>query len=262
MSATRVPMSYRRIVAGARRRWTEWSSRDRWWLGRLIELSGNTVTVDGCTFSLDSPVIDTALKSRFVIGGYESGERAALVTELDPSLPVIEMGGCLGVVGCLVNRRLAHPDRHVVVEAHPDLVTVLERNRDRNGARFNVVHAAVAYGRDVVEFHEGGNFLAGRLAREGGRRFTVRAVTLSQLLDTSGFEQCTLICDIEGAESDLIQKDAAALAGRVVTLIIEWHPYVLGASGVTALQRQIEAMGFERRCETGAVSTYQNARLR
>ena len=93
------PLPLRRVIPGIRRRLEDWRSRDRWWLGRLVELCGNTVKVDGCTFSLNSPVIDTALKSRFVIGGYENGERAALVSELDP-VPSVwsRCGGCLGVI--------------------------------------------------------------------------------------------------------------------------------------------------------------------
>jgi FkbM family methyltransferase len=255
------PLPLGRVIPGLRRRFEDWRSRDRWWLGRLVELCGNTAKVDGCTFSLNSPMIDTALKSRFVTGGYERGERAALASELGPSVPVVEMGGCLGVISCLVNRRLARPDRHVVVEAHPDLVKLLGHNRDRNGAQFEILHAAVAYGRDAVEFHEGKNFLAGRLAREKGRSFTVPGVTLSGLVNTREFKRCTLICDIEGAEADLIANDAATLAGRVATLIIEWHEYVTGPSGVAALQRQLDLMGFVLTRETGAVATYQNTRL-
>ena len=181
--------------------------------------------------------------------------------ELEPSLPVVELGGCLGVVACLTNRRLMRPDRHVVVEAHPDLISVLRTNRDGNGAGFEIVHAALAYRQDRVEFHQGGNILAGRLAREGGRRFTVPAVTLTHLLNTSAFERCTLVCDIEGAEVDLIENDSATLAERVMTLIIEWHPYVTGAAAVTAYQRQLEALGFELRFEAGGVSAYRNRRL-
>ncbi|HZA36891.1 MAG TPA: hypothetical protein VE505_18280, partial [Vicinamibacterales bacterium] len=56
-------------------------------------------------------------------------------------------------------------------------------------------------------------------------------------------------------------NDAATLAGRVATLIIEWHEYVTGPSGVAALQRQLDLMGFALTRETGAVATYQNTRL-
>lgn len=219
------------------------------------------MSIDGCTFSLDSRVIGTGFKSRLLLGEHETGERAAIASELDPSIPVIELGGCIGVVASLTNRRLLRPDRHVVVEAHPDLLALLRRNRDRNGAGFEIVHAAVAYGCEAVEFCESGNFLAGRLSRHTGRRFTVPAVTLSSLLDRFGFERCTLICDIEGAEASLIEQDHPALASRVATLIIEWHPYVTGIDGVAALRRQIATAGFVPVRDAGAVSTYRNRRL-
>jgi FkbM family methyltransferase len=206
-------------------------------------------------------VISTAAKSRLLLGAYERGERAAIARVLDPGLPVIELGGCLGVVASLTNRRLLRPDGHVVVEAHPELLPLLRQNRDRNGAGFKIVHAAVAYGRDTVEFCEGGNFLAGRLARGAGRRFMVPAVTLKCLLERAHFDRCTLICDIEGAEIDLIQQDSAALERSVATLIIEWHPYVTGVDGVTLLRRQIEEAGFIPVCHAGAVSTYRNRHL-
>jgi FkbM family methyltransferase len=251
----------RSLVGGVRRRWLAWCSRDHWWLGRLVELKGNTVSIEGCRFSVGTPLIGTALKSHLLLGDYEMGERAIIGRLLDPSLPVIELGGCLGVVASLTNRRLLRPDRHVVVEAHPELLPLLRHNRDRNGARFEIVHAAVAYGCDTVEFCEGGNFLAGRLGRKVGRRFTVPAVTLAGLLDRFGFDQCTLVSDIEGAESDVIQKDRAVLETRVATLIIEWHPYVSGSDGVASLRREIEAAGFAPVCHAGAVSGYQHRRL-
>ncbi len=251
----------RRLLAAARQRWLDWRSRDHWWLGRIVELGGNTVSIDGARFFVGAPVIGTAAKSHLLLGDYENGERAAITRLLDPSLPVIELGGCLGVVASLTNRRLLRRDRHVVVEAQPELVPVLRENRDRNGAKFEIVHAAVAYGCETVEFHEGGHFLSGRLSRRAGRRFTVPAVTLAGLLDRFRFDRCTLICDIEGAESDVIQKDRAALEDRVATLIIEWHPYVTGAEGVASLRAQIEAAGFIPMYEAGIVSGYRNGRL-
>lgn len=259
-SRVRIHSLIHRGVDGAQRRWDEWRGRDHWWLGRAVELLGDRFTVEGCTFSLRSPIIGTAAKSRMLIADYERGERAAIARHLDPSLPVIELGGCLGVVATLTNRRLRHPDRHVVVEAHPDLLTLLRHNRDRNAARFDIVSAAVAYGCDAVEFGESGNFLAGRIAKQSGRRFTVPAVTLSGLIERYGFDRCTVICDIEGAEADLIQQDSAALAEHVDTFIVEWHPYTTGADRVAQLQREVEAAGFSRIDATGAVSTYKRTR--
>jgi FkbM family methyltransferase len=250
-----------RLIAAARQRWRDWRSRDHWWLGRIVELIGNTVSIDGSRFFVGAPVIGTALKSHLLLGDYETGERAAIARLVNPSLPVIELGGCLGVVAALTNRRLLRRDRHVVVEANPDLLPVLRRNRDRNGAQFEIVHAAVAYGCETIDFYDGGHFLAGRVAGKGGRRVTVPAVTLERLVDRFRIDRCTLICDIEGAERDVIHRDLNVLEDRVATLIIEWHPYVTGPDAVASLRRQIEAAGFIPVYEAGAVFGYQNRRL-
>src|SRR6266568_2984225 len=37
-----------------------------WWYGKTIEIRGNVVSIDGCTFSLESSVIATKSKSRFM----------------------------------------------------------------------------------------------------------------------------------------------------------------------------------------------------
>src|SRR2546426_6211274 len=87
-----------------------------WWYGRLIEIRGNNVSIDGCTFSLESPAIATQSKSRFMFGQYERPEREAIRRFLDPTLPVVEFGGSIGVLSCLTNRRLSDPQRHVVIE--------------------------------------------------------------------------------------------------------------------------------------------------
>jgi hypothetical protein len=51
-----------------------------WWYGKWVELRGNSIKMDGCTFSLDSPHIATKIKSSFLFGHYEGPERDAIPT--------------------------------------------------------------------------------------------------------------------------------------------------------------------------------------
>src|SRR6266446_8624399 len=99
--------------------------RIEWIYGKVVERRGNTVQVDGCIFSLDSPAITTASKSKFMFNQYERPEREAVRRFVDPAMPVVEFGGSIGVISCLTNRKLVAPDRHVVVEANPALVPLL-----------------------------------------------------------------------------------------------------------------------------------------
>ena len=104
------------------------------------------VSLDGCRFALQSLDSESEMWVSLVNGFYEQPERIALTRYLDPDLPVIELGGCAGVIACLTNRRLHDRRAHVVVEANPLMLPLLLKNARLNGCDFQVVNAAIAYG--------------------------------------------------------------------------------------------------------------------
>lgn len=228
--------------------------------GRLVALRGDVVSVEGLRFSVHSPAISPAAKAPFVFGSYESAERRLLRAHLDPTNAVLELGASIGVVSCLVNRRLRDPAQHLVVEANPSLLPLLHANRDRNGCAFEIVHAALAYGAGEVEFGAAAEFTASRTRQPGDPdRVTahmgvrVRARTLGQLITGIGMDRCTLICDVEGAEWDMVEHDADVLRARVATLVIELHPHPSSGRPIAELAARIAAAGFrelDRRGET------------
>ena len=140
-----------------------WWFGDHLWLGRLVERRGNLVRVEGCTIDVSAPGLSTAVRSRFILNRYERAERRAVKRFLDPSLPVVELGGSIGVVACLTNKMLKEPVRHVVVEARPELIPWLEGNRQRNGSEFQVRHCALSYGDQQASFFTKGESLSGSL---------------------------------------------------------------------------------------------------
>jgi FkbM family methyltransferase len=224
---------------------------DRWlrghdnaWLGRWVELRGDRVKIEGCTFRVDAPAISTAAKGAFALGSYERPERLAIRRFLDPALPVVELGAAVGVVSCLTNRRLRDPSRHVVVEANPDLIPVLQANRDLNGCGFEILHRALAYGGETAAFYPYRNFLGSSVEVATARRVEVPATGLRLILDDRGFDRCTLICDIEGGERALVRNEGEVLAARVQTLILEVHPHLLGNEGVRRLLADLGTHGF------------------
>ena len=142
------------------------------------------------------------MKSQFVLDRYEKPERECLKQYLDAHTPAIELGGCLGVISCLTNRRLALPDQRIVIKANPALVNVLQRNKLANGSQFTVLHRAVAYSmRNEVEFCVDENYVTGSNVRATGNHIIlVQTVTLLEIIKAQQFERVTLICDIEGTE--------------------------------------------------------------
>lgn len=240
---------------------------DRWlrgldnpWLGRLIELRGDIVHIEGCDFSVRSPAIGTDVKSRFLFGRYEKPERMALKQFLDPALPVVEFGAAIGVVACLTNRRLRDPERHVVVEANPALLPILTANRDANGCRFTILNRAVAHGGAEVTFHQSDNYLGSSAHAPTGRPIRVTATTLAGVLDEFGYQRCSLVCDIEGGEADVVRHELATLTGRVQTFIVEVHRWAIGDDAVDAMIAALREAGFTEVWSRETTHVFQNSR--
>ena len=224
-----------------------------WWrrgepfeLGKLVGRGSRHVRIDGCRFGLEDEAITPALEHLLLTGKHEAPERALIRRHLNPDLPIVELGGALGVVSCIANAMLRDPSRHVVVEANPALLRVLEANRFRNGSRFAIVHGALAYGAPVVSFPVAADVLASSARVTGSRSVTVRATTLRELLRQHRFSSCNLVCDIEGTELDLVREEAGVLATAVEVLIMEVHDRLVGAAPCAEMLRSLERLGFER----------------
>lgn len=241
-------------------RWVEKWLRgiDNPWLGRLIEFQGNIVKIEGFAFNVDNLAITTAVKSRFLFGRYEKPERQALKKFLDPEVPVVEFGAAIGVIACLTNKRLSDPKKHVVVEANPDLLPLLEENRDRNNCQFTILHRAVAHECEQVTFYQCQNYLGSSAHAVTGKLISVPATTLLEVLNSFSFERCSLVCDIEGGEADLVRHEAETLAQRVGTLIVEVHPWALGEAVVQNMLAELGRIGFASVYQKDATYVFQN----
>ena len=148
-------------------------------------------------------------------GKYESEEAALIAKHLPADLPVIELGGSLGVVSRLIRSRLAPGTRHLVVEANPDLIEACSRN--------------------ALDIGSG-----------AGRVVAVPAVTLKDLHQRIGSPSAfSLVADIEGAEFALFEKDAETLA-KAALAIVELHPkeYAKACRSEGEMDGLIAAAGF------------------
>lgn len=215
-------------------------------LGKVIEKRGNLVKLDGCRFSVDSASIPAEIKGYFFFNRYEHPERKAVRKFLNPKLPVVELGGAIGVVACITNRKLVNPRNHVVVEPNPALLSLLQSNRDNNSCVFSILPGAIDYNCSVTTFYRSDNYLGSSLDNKYGEPIPVTAVTLGQIVDKFGFETCTLICDIEGGEYELVAQESHVLQQRVKTLVLEVHDWVLGSLAVDQMLTGLSRIGFRR----------------
>jgi len=246
--------------AAAAARWLARSPLDnRWLIGRLVELGGNRVTVDGLTFSLDNPLIRTRDKCTVCAGRHEAPERALVRAHLSPGLPAIERGAGIGIVSCSINKKLKQPRNHVVVEANPDLIVTLETNRRLNGCEYQIRNAALAYGREETVLHID-SWATSRLGGRGGgtRGAVVATTTLAQLLRETRFAHVSLVVDVEGAEADLVEQEGAVLGERVRTLIVETHPSIIGVDRTARMIAAIQSVGFAEVARSQQVLAFEN----
>ena len=213
-------------------------------IGRLVELRGNVVWIDSCSFYVGNSLIPATLKGLLILDRYEKPERTAVQLFVDPGMPVIELGGSIGVVACITNRLLADPAKHIVVEPNAALIPLLEENRRRNDCGFTILPYAYAYGSDEVMFASHRNFLTSTTVQKSDHSVPVKATNLQSILEENGIERFTLICDIEGSEVQLLEHEGALIGKRAATIIIEMHQKLYGLQRRCELLTKIENLGF------------------
>lgn len=210
----------------------------------LSHKAAQSIDIDGCAFNIGG-IPNTSMKLSLVRGNYERFERMAVRKFVDLGHPVIELGGCIGVVACITNRLLTNPTAHIVVEANPFVVPLLEENRVRNDCHFEIVNAAIAYGVESIAFTPARDWWINsvRQVREGEAKVVVGTTSLRALIEKHKFESFTLICDIEGHEFDLLLNEESAIK-QAGTLIIETHPHIIGEAKTAHMLTRIQEIGF------------------
>tara|TARA_Y100001970_G_scaffold16512_1_gene18566 strand:+ start:1174 stop:1962 length:789 start_codon:yes stop_codon:yes gene_type:complete len=238
-----------------------------WLAGRIIEILGNKGYVSGMKFDLKNPYIETFLKCRFLFNTYESGAEELIKNHVKSNLPVIEFGGCIGVISCLTNKKLKNKNNHIVVEAQPYLIDTLKKNRDENNCHFKIIHAALAYNAQIVDFWINKKFFIGNSTKirtdAEGTVVKVPSISLENIVKENKFDKITLIVDIEGAETELINNELKFMIKVVDTLIIELHSAEWGAGydAINKLKQDLKGAGFLKIDQKGSDYIYKNQNI-
>jgi FkbM family methyltransferase len=199
-------------------------------LGKLFELKGCRYHADGCTFEIPKAFTTPLVGSRFLLHTYESREIRMVRQLIRAGDSVLELGGCLGVVSCVTNRKLGASSRHLVAEANPQCIGPLTRNRDLNGMSFQVENCAVQGGTPGSFTSDASNITGGRVQVNAAAASPITVKSIDQLHREHGPFN-VLICDIEGCELGVFEESAEALRSyRLV--IVEFHDFMIGVDGV------------------------------
>ncbi|MFK8138648.1 MAG: FkbM family methyltransferase [Bdellovibrionales bacterium] len=177
------------------------------------------------TFKIPKELTSIAFRARFFWRQYEREEALLINQYLPEDAKVLELGGCIGIVSCLINSKLADPEKHVVLEARPDLIPHLLKNRDLNGGEFKVVNKVLSNTGDKKDFYIHNLIIGGSAHRQTEKKITVECVCLNQLIEEYGVQFNTLVFDIEGGELELL-RDLKFDLGKFTLLVFEIHSFL------------------------------------
>jgi FkbM family methyltransferase len=214
-------------------------------------LNGPRFTVGGTEFTIP-PHAPLAARKALQRGTYELPERNMITKWLPRDLPVIELGGSYGIVSHCIRRHIVPEAQLVIVEANPVLLPTCTANVALAGApaTTRVIGAALAYGAATVRFFVTDGIHTSHLSTDtpttGGREIEVPATSLAALIADHAIPgDFSLVCDIEGAEYDLLLHDTATLA-RCAMIVMEIHPdvFIDRGTSVTAFRQMLTTAGF------------------
>lgn len=206
--------------------------------------------------------VSLKIRAKIASGDYENSECALIEAFLPRDRPVVELGGCLGLVSNFVARQLLPEIPLVVVEANPALYEVCARNATIGNSRDNVIvkNVAIAYNGGDVQFAVSDNIHVSRLGQTNSlQTIPLPGRTLAQILEEFSInERYSLIADIEGAEIDLIDNDGPVLS-KCDLMIIELHPPQFEKAGRSLEQvvSAIEDLGFVERRRLANVFAFE-----
>ena len=196
-------------------------------ISSLLNSSSTTFTPHGIPIKIPSN-IQTSVRYAFARGRpYEEAEAKMIINHLPLDTNVIELGGCLGVISALIRHRIGVNAHHLIVEANPDLTDICLSNATNTTTKnTNIIVAAVDYSnKKYVNFVFGHHMHVGRVSKEQETGIPTRTTTLSELVKRIPKGPFALICDIEGAEEHLFEREDT-LISNISLLILETHPYM------------------------------------
>lgn len=199
---------------------------------------------EGCEFAVPQKLTTRLGRGYFAFNLYENVERRLISKYISGNRHVLEIGACIGVISCIVNKKITHKDKHVVIEANPTLIPFLEKNKQINNCEFSIANCAIS-SKPVVEFYFGGSIVSGSIlpGNNGAKKVSVVGRSFEEIESQHRIRFDTLIIDIEGAEYLFFSENASNFA-QVDLIIIENHPHLLSKSQIDQYEAQLLQSGF------------------
>jgi FkbM family methyltransferase len=192
----------------------------------------------GLRFPNDPRIISPRTRKLLRTNQYEMREAAAVRALVGPEDVAMELGGGIGFMSTLMARSCKAKAVHSF-EANPSLIPYIARVHEENGVtgHVEVTNAVLGARKGKAKFYERAHFSASSLEEDPpGVASPVVAVHEVEVLNIKTvmkkIKPSVVVCDIEGAEADLVPlMDLSTVRLGVVEL----HPQWIGKEGVQAV---------------------------
>lgn len=199
------------------------------------------ITSRGMKFPKTKPFITGQVRGALRTGRYEAKETEAVLKVVREGDTVIELGAGIGYMSTLLATK-----RNATVhafEANPALIPYIHSVHEANGiSSATVTNAILGARKGKASFFVRKNFIASSLSEiEGSEVIATEEIEVLNAKSVfADLKPTVLVCDIEGAEADLIP--AMDLSG-LRAAVIELHPQWIGPEGVNAVFSAMIAAG-------------------
>lgn len=172
---------------------------------------------------LDVECLNSFIRGKIENGSYEESEYKLIEKHLDSKSNIIELGGGIGYIACFSNRNLDNPANHVVLEANPQLIEIIEKHKVLNSASFRIDNYAYHNGAEKVSLSLSNEFWKSSTKINEKHKAKVDTINLEKIVKREDFDDFILIADIEGGEIELHQE-LDFIKKYCQQMIVETHP--------------------------------------
>lgn len=212
-------------------------------IGALFTLIHKYYVIDNFRFIYPKNLTSLGFRSRFYFDVYESDERYLIKKHIHKNDRVLEVGGCIGIVSCLINKILENPYSHVVVEGNPHLLSTLYKNKHINQCGFIIENCIIGNTR-YSDFYIHDLIVGGSADRQTSDKIEVVTRSFQELIVKHGLFS-TLIMDIEGGEYDLIINNTVEIM-MFDKVIAEIHDFIIGEEKANLIRLTLKNLGFNQ----------------
>jgi FkbM family methyltransferase len=188
--------------------------------------------------------------------GYELSEKSLIRKYIKKNDIVLELGGSVGVISCVLNKILSNNKNHVVVEPNPNLIPFLKINKERNSCGFNIDQCIVSNSFSEIDFYVYDNYLSSSVFNSNnlkGEKHTVKSFTISHLCNKYKLKFNSVVMDIEGHEYDFLSENNLNEFNK---MIIEFHPNILGKEKMDLCEEILVNNSFKMTEKKGSVEVW------